>query len=62
MKNVDGVTVICDEIDGVTVISNLGQPLNCIYGRKVLICDILESPRKQEKMENSLLFGTLIEF
>ena len=27
MKNVDGVTVICNKIDGVTVISNLVRPL-----------------------------------
>ena len=28
VKNVDGTTVICDKIDGITVISNLARPPN----------------------------------
>ena len=29
MKNIVGITVICDQIDGITVISNLVLPLMC---------------------------------
>ena len=35
MKNVDGATVICDKIDGITVTSNLVRPLSFLHPGKL---------------------------